>query len=680
MNTSAWIFGLAALLVAAVTTADAAGKAETKLYVSPAGNDAWSGRLSAPNTAKSDGPLASLEKARDAVRALRRAGKTTGPVTILLRGGTYTLAKPLTLAPQDSGSPDALLTFAAYPNERPVISGGVPVAGWKRLEGDLWTAPAPPAALKPDGLRQLFVNGQRRNRARWPATGMFPLAGGATPEDRAFLYRPEDIPDSLRDARGLEIVVLQYWMAARLPVARIDAATHIVTCTGGSWRPLTWSRGYYVDNAREGLTAPGSWYCDPATNIITYHALPGEDLSRAEVIAPTVSQLVLLESDGPSGVRNVTFRDLALRHTSWIIPPTGHAYPQADLPATPAIAATHAEDCSFEGCEFSHLGGWGIALGPGCTNVRVADCRFADIGAGGVRIGEEANAATDADEARRNTVTDSTFTEGCQTYLGAPAVWIGQSSGNTVSHNEITGAWMWAISVGWNWSYMPPNRCRDNIIELNHLHHLGTGILGMHGAIYALGLQPGTVIRRNLIHDIAAPPLTGDGIILDNGSAMIVVEDNLVHHCGQEGLNFNFNCLGNVVQNNVLALNEKAAINRYGDPPTPGVVDPPNANFVYHNICLLKTDKVYLEEKWPNYLTLCDYNLYFSVTKDPIKFLSFGFEEWKTKGLDAHSVIADPLFKDPEHGDFTLSPDSPALKLGFRPLDLREVGPRPRIR
>jgi hypothetical protein len=53
------------------------------------------------------------------------------------------------------------------------------------------------------------------------------------------------------------------------------------------------------------------------------------------------------------------------------------------------------------------------------------------------------------------------------------------------------------------------------------------------------------------------------------------------------------------------------------------------------------------------------------------------WEQWQEKrGQDKHSLIADPLLADPEHGDFSLKPDSPALKLGFQPIDLSRVGPR----
>ena len=39
------------------------------IFVAPNGNDAWSGSLAEPNAAKTDGPLATLERAREKIRA-----------------------------------------------------------------------------------------------------------------------------------------------------------------------------------------------------------------------------------------------------------------------------------------------------------------------------------------------------------------------------------------------------------------------------------------------------------------------------------------------------------------------------------------------------------------------------------------------------------------------------------
>lgn len=85
-----------------------------EFFVAPHGNDQGSGRLPAPDTNRSDGPLASLTGARVALRRARaQAAGRLGPVTVHVRGGTYRMDAPLVLEPQDSGSAEAPVIFAA---------------------------------------------------------------------------------------------------------------------------------------------------------------------------------------------------------------------------------------------------------------------------------------------------------------------------------------------------------------------------------------------------------------------------------------------------------------------------------------------------------------------------------------------------------------------------------------
>ncbi|MBU0610452.1 MAG: right-handed parallel beta-helix repeat-containing protein, partial [Armatimonadetes bacterium] len=90
--------------------------AAVELYVAPDGRDDAPGTLAQP--------LATVERARDAVRELRAAGKVAGPVTVYLRGGLYALPQTLKLEAQDSGTAEAPVTFRAYQSEKPVLSGG----------------------------------------------------------------------------------------------------------------------------------------------------------------------------------------------------------------------------------------------------------------------------------------------------------------------------------------------------------------------------------------------------------------------------------------------------------------------------------------------------------------------------------------------------------------------------
>ncbi len=53
-----------------------------------------------------------------------------------------------------------------------------------------------------------------------------------------------------------------------------------------------------------------------------------------------------------------------------------------------------------------------------------------------------------------------------------------------------------------------------------------------------------------------------------------------------------------------------------------------------------------------------------------------GFPEWQAMGFDTRSLYADPLFTDPENGDFSMPIDSPAWDIGFQPIDMSTVGLR----
>ncbi len=673
--------------------------ADVVFYVAPNGNDHWSGALSVPNAEGSDGPFATLEGARDAIRLVRAAQKPQGTVTVQLREGTYRRDQPFVLRPEDSGSDAGPVVYEAYPNEKAVISGGRPITGWKKGDGALWTVTLPEVKSGQWYFRQLFVDGQRRDRACLPGkNGLYAIAElpeldtsgwmADTPEAKgklplqAFQFHPGDISRNWTNLDDVEIIVLQIWTEVRMHIKDIDEKNNVVILTGESWRPLTWSNGYYVENIFEGINTPGSWYLNRKEGVLYYHPLPSEDMTKVEVVAPVAEQLLRLEGDAARGefIRNITFRGLTFSHTTWSLPEEGYLCTQAEIIPPAAFHADGAKLCRIEECEFVGLGTWGIELRRGCKDNAIVHNRMRDLGAGCVKIGEPQDCSEDIDETIRTTISDNRFFDGAKVYLGAPGVWIGQSGGNTISHNEVSGAFMWGISVGWRWSYFPLGRARDNLVEFNHCHHIGTGILGAHGAIYALGTSPGTVIRNNYIHHVYRSERwqgAGEGIILDNGCSGILVENNIVHDAIAGGYGSNFNCYGNIIQNNIFAYGEEYQLTVYGDRPS-GKPQPKGEIFT-RNIILWDKGPLIKESDWPDFKTLWDYNLYFRENNQPVTFLSkkqYSLEEWQANGLDEHSIIADPQFVDPKNRNFALKPDSPAFELGFRPIDIRAVGPR----
>ncbi len=653
-------------------------------YVAPDGNDA--------NPGTEAQPLATLARARDLVREQKSRGQE--PMRVVLRGGIYRLQKPIVFGPEDSGSQQYPVTYEAYPNEQPIISGSVPITGWKRGEDGVWTVEIPEVKSGQWYFRQLFVNGQRRARARLPSEGLYQTSPGAATK-RSFTYQAGQLDPHWRNLRDVEVVALQYWTEGRLRIESLDEASHLATFTGDAFRPLSWNCGWYVENVAEGLRQPGQWYLDRTSGVLSYRPMATEEIETFDVVAPVIRNWLQLQGDYSNGqlVEHLVFRGLSFQHTSWDLDEElGYSYPQAAIELVPGdllwaghpqeglttpqsqievpagIHARGAHHVCFEGNEFTHTGGWGINLGPGCADNVVVGNTWRDMGAGGIRVGSPHTTFRDEEEARRTTISDNTFQDGCAVFLGSPAIWIGMSSGNRIAHNEISGKWQWAISVGFQWGYMPPQNARDNIVEYNHCHHVCNAPLQTHAVIYLLGVQPGTVVRYNHVHHCTG----AHGICLDNSSAGILVEHNVVHHGQRGALVFNFNDLGNIIQNNIFALAQQGQMFRYGDA---GKLD--QTGILYRNIFYWQNDRLFNRDTWPNYDIVMDYNLYYDASAAPITFLGFTLDEWREKGLDTHSVVADPLFVDPANGDFTLRPDSPALALGFKPIDIRPVGPRP---
>ena len=130
-------------------------------FVSTQGNDDWSGSLAEPNETGTDGPFATLARARNALREARAGSSPQEAVTVMVRGGKYYLDQTLILGPQDGGTREAPVIYIAYPGELPIISGGVRVTNWQPYRDKILQCELPGAKGGKWKFRQLFLNGQR---------------------------------------------------------------------------------------------------------------------------------------------------------------------------------------------------------------------------------------------------------------------------------------------------------------------------------------------------------------------------------------------------------------------------------------------------------------------------------------------------------------------------------------
>jgi len=645
-------------------------------YVAPNGNDAWSGTRATPNAKGTDGPFATIARARDAVRQLRAQGKLKRPVTVSIRGGTYFLKEPLVFTPEDSGTAECPVTYAAYRGEKPVISGGRRITGWKQtvVHGKpAWQADLPEVRRGEWYFRQLFVNGKRRPRPRVPKTGWHEFAEvpGMTEntpwnqgQDRA-IFSPGDMK-AWSNPNDVEVVALHFWVDSHLPVASIDEGSRLVTFSKRSVFRLSQEymgkpARYYADNVFEALDSAGEWYLDRAKGVLYYIPAEGETPENAVVIAPRLPFLVRFEARNGRGVEHVHLRGLSFGHTEWSLPPDSAGAAQAAVNVPGAVYWEGAKHCSIRECVVAHVAGYAVELASGCEGNEIVGCLLTDMGAGGVKVGHDTS---------HTTISDCEIAHGGRIFHSAVGVWIGNSGDNKVVHNHIHDLHYSGVSVGWSWGY-GPSKAQRNIIEYNHIHDLGHRMLSDMGGIYTLGVSPGTRLANNVIHDVVSYSYGGWGVYLDEGSTHIVVENNVVYdtktgnfhqHYGRE----------NVLRNNVFAFAQ--------DPQIVRSRAEEHLSFTLEGNIIVWKEGNLLGSNWQGNQYKLDRNLYWKVGGGTFDFAGHSLEEWRKMGQDVNSVIADPLFVNAEKRDFRLKPESPALKLGFRPIDTSQVGPRGTVR
>jgi len=641
-------------------------------HVSPKGDDGNPGTL--------DKPFATLARARDAVRANKK-DKNGQPIQVLVSKGVNYLTSPLILTPEDSGTETTPITYLARPGEQVVLSGGRRITGWQQTAvagKSLWTAELSDVRAGKWFFHQLWVNGQRRVRARHPNTGFLRIAGlpdvkKDTPWNQGqnrFQYHPGDIK-AWANLADVEVVALHLWISAHLAIAQVDEKNHLVRLVHKSRHRLTDGAEparYYLENALEFLDAPGEWYLKRDTGTLYYWPLPGEQLAESEVIAPILHCLMRFEGRPKGGqfVEHVRLRGLTFAHAEWWPAKDEPMDVQAAAPLPAVLQAEGMHRCVLENCSIAHAGGYGIHLGPGCQHNRIVGCEVSDLGAGGIKVGDMSMSDNPELQTHHNVVTDNHVFDLGKVFHQGVGIWIGQSFGNQIAHNHIHDLYYTGISCGWTWGY-GKTLARDNVIEFNHVHDLGQGWLSDMGGIYTLGVQTGTVIRSNVFHDIAAYSYGGWGIYFDEGSTGIVAENNLVYRTTHGGFHQHYG-KENVVRNNIFALGRDAQIRRTRQES--------HRSFTFERNIVYWDQGKLLDGSWDTTKVAFEKNLYWQARGQAIRFAGMTFEEWQGKGMDTMGVIADPLLAAPNRSDFKLDARSPATQIGFVPLDLSQLGPR----
>jgi len=669
------------------------------LYVAPKGNNT--------NPGTKEKPLATLTGARNAVRKLISAdgGGLKKPINVYFRGGTYRLKETVVFGLEDSGSKDVTITYSAYKDETPVFSGGVPIKGWKKTglqNGNIWVADVP--WTKNGNRFHALFDGEkllpRSKSPELPSSGLpWDYIGNSKPCNDAILANTKNLND-------IEIFMRpgRLWLVNYLPIESYDKTNGIVPRIPPTY---SLSGAFYLENTLGYLDEPGEWSLDTHEGKLYYWpklGKPGEN-----IIAPDLATLIRVEGenddkgDQDKPVQGIVFRGLTFSHCNrdvWQEDDRGlqHDWDMWDKDNC-LLRFRGAEHCFVDKCRFLNTGSGAIRVDLYGQHIRIENNIIRNVGGVGVLLCGYGPGTKNVN--RKNTVINNEI-EDCGTlFWHSMGVFVWQSGENHIAHNRVYNlGYMGMVFSGvrmrffvaklaklhtgilfrpdrrehmgtirreetrelsesksTNWDdYEPFMHARGNIIEYNEIHDC---MKRLHdgNCVYLSATGKGNVVRRNFAYS----HLKHGMIRTDDDQFDTTVTENItIGNVSVNGLTLK---RANTMDNNILVQSYFRG-DHWGGGPEAGATIRRN---IFYNVAPLSNKHIepmrllkVLEKED------IDYNLYYtSGNKDSDQFLM----SQQAAGFDKNSLAGDPLFKDIWNLDFSLKPGSPALKLGFKPIE-----------
>eukprot|EP01104_Vermistella_antarctica_P019044 TRINITY_DN7285_c0_g1_i1.p1 TRINITY_DN7285_c0_g1~~TRINITY_DN7285_c0_g1_i1.p1 ORF type:complete len:778 (+),score=138.51 TRINITY_DN7285_c0_g1_i1:215-2548(+) len=699
------------------------------VFVSTNGSDANSG-LSRHS------PVATPQRAMSIVRAFPRPLNTS--VVVWYEPGTYFLNETLLFEYEDgtTGSdPDITITHFGMNNDTDsvIFSGGAVVSGWSPhpTEGAVYTTILPAAAPISE-LRQMWSLSFTANSSDLKYHGMAshtiptPDTSPAAPTDASMLrrfiqetdvdtyqtlfassIRLQEQPNWDVDADNYtlsdaELLIWQIWSTSTVSVSHYNASNLTVSFSPAfsNYGPASSGSRFTWRNVKNvTLLEPGQFFLDRNNGSITYRALEGEDPTSDDdaLVVPVLNEILVVQDSLGRVVSNIAFEGISIMHTVNGLGACLAASCDGQSASDNAYAAMHiynASNIRFNGGQVLHTGSYGWWADAGTSNCTLSASVFSDLGAGGVRVGVAQGGVNPVSSSvvRDVLVENNEVGYGGFVSLAGAGVLVQEAACSSILHNIIHDFRYTGVSQGWTWSYEPTS-VENNTISFNRIYNIGMAVLSDMGCIYTLGDSKGGQVINNVCSNVQAYGYGGWGLYTDQASKGIRFQDNIVFNTKSAGVHQHYG-LDIAFVNNIIAFPEicigancdMAAVRSSNNGAVYGTGIPSEFTFTNNIVVLNQNISTLFFSTWVDAFanTTFDSNLYWTYAPTNPMSLQFPptqmpttFEGWQATGQDLNSLIADPLFNATLLSSFVfeVTPSSPALKLGFTPIDISTVGP-----
>lgn len=442
----------------------------------------------------------SVAQAEQAVTPWRSLAKL-GQVSAQLKPGDSVLFKRGdvfygSLVIGQSGATGSPIVFAAYgQGSDPVISGFVPLGGWKSVGNGIWQAPCPGCGLR---VNMVTIGDTVQQMGRFPNSGYFKIQGHT-----ANTAITDNNLSGGTDWTGADLVIRKNRFILDRNII-VSQQGGVLTYKGGAYYAASDKFGYFIQNDIRTLDQPGEWYYDPKTHLM--HVFFGAAGPPAAVMASCIDTLVSI-----SGKQWLVFRGLAFLGSN------GNAFNLSDaanvtiafcrifFSSLDGVFAVRSNNLNMANLAVEHSDNNGIDLNG--SNNMITDCRVGHTG----NIPGMGNAQS--------------------SYIGINI----KGDNNTVQYNTVdTTGYVGIFFQG------SANTIRNNSVDyFAYIKDDGGGIYTWSGDIdsaasRSIGVISGNIVLNGITATSGTDSVTAgiaNGIYLDENTMQTEVSNNTVAHC-----------------------------------------------------------------------------------------------------------------------------------------------------